>query len=45
VKPSSEDHLSENVFLPGLKTYHSGSKGQQRVIQKSFVTSAFVIHQ
>ncbi|MBR6907419.1 hypothetical protein IKN40_02730 [bacterium] len=33
------------MFCPGLNTYHSGSNSQQRVIQKSFVTSALVIPQ
>jgi hypothetical protein len=41
----SSQSLSENWFFHVLKTYPSGSNNQQRVIQKSFVTSALVIHQ
>jgi hypothetical protein len=39
----SSQSLSENWFFHVLKTYPSGSNNQQRVIQKSFVTSALII--
>jgi hypothetical protein len=42
---SSQYPFREKVFLPGLNTYPSGSNGQQRDIQKSFVTSTLEIPQ
>ena len=45
MNPSSDCPFSEKVFVQGLNTYPSGSKGQQRETQKSLVTSTFEILQ